>query len=280
VKWVHMSSSPTPSPDGVDVRTGVMVDITERKLAEALRQERDRAESANLAKTQFLSRVSHELRTPLNAILGFAQLLELGGNPNAKQAAWVGQILASGRHLLGLVDDVLDLSSAQTGLLAFDLGPVDLRAVVTEVWAMLEAAQSAARLEFVHTMPDALPPVWADRKRLKQVLSNLLSNAIKYNRPGGCIKVGASVDDVAVQLQVHDTGHGIQPDDLELIFKPFERLGAHRTAVEGTGLGLALAKQLVDAMGGSIGVDSQLGRGSTFTVRLPRAPAESDGLAR
>ena len=140
VKWVQMLSSPTPSDEAENVRTGMMVDITARKQAEALRIERDRAESANLAKTQFLSRVSHELRTPLNAILGFAQLLDLDTSTSPKQRERVARILSSGRHLLGLVDDVLDLSSVQTGQLALDCAEVDLHAVVHEAWTMLAAA--------------------------------------------------------------------------------------------------------------------------------------------
>jgi PAS domain S-box-containing protein len=271
VKWVQMLSSPTPSDEAQNVRTGMMVDVTARKQAEALRIERDRAESANLAKTQFLSRVSHELRTPLNAILGFAQLLDLDASARPKQREWVVQILNSGRHLLGLVDDVLDLSSAQTGLLEFDRTEVDLQAVVHESWTMLAAAAAAASVQFVDALRPALPHVQADRKRLKQVISNLLSNAVKYNQSGGRITVEAGADDATVRLFVRDTGRGMNADQLERIFKPFERLGAHRSGVDGTGLGLALVKQFMEAMGGSIQVESRAGSGSTFTVTLPRA---------
>jgi PAS domain S-box-containing protein len=277
VKWVQMLSSPTPSDEAKNVRTGMMVDITARKQAEALRIERDRAESANLAKTQFLSRVSHELRTPLNAILAFAQLLDLDTSISPKQRERVARILTSGRHLLGLVDDVLDLSSVQTGLLAFDCAEVDLHAVVHEAWTMLAAAAAAAGVQFVDALRPALPHVQADRKRLKQVISNLLSNAIKYNQSGGRITVEAGADATAVRLFVRDTGRGMSADQLERLFKPFERLGAHRSGVDGTGLGLALVKQFMEAMGGSIQVESQAGSGSTFIVTLPRAkPGLSD----
>jgi signal transduction histidine kinase len=272
-----MLSSPTPSDEAENVRTGMMVDITARKQAEALRIERDRAESSNLAKTQFLSRVSHELRTPLNAILGFAQLLDLDTSASAKQRERVARILASGRHLLGLVDDVLDLSSVQTGQLAFDSTEVDLHAVVHEAWTMLAAAAAAACVQFVDALQPALPHVQADRKRLKQVISNLLSNAIKYNQSGGRITVEAGADDTAVRLFVRDTGRGMSADQLERLFKPFERLGAQRSGVDGTGLGLALVKQFMQAMGGSVQVESQAGSGSTFTIVLPRArPGLSD----
>jgi PAS domain S-box-containing protein len=277
VKWVQMLSSPTPAEGPDEVRTGMMADITARKLAEALSLERDRAESANLAKTQFLSRVSHELRTPLNAILGFAQLLELDASASAKQREWVQQILTSGRHLLGLVDDVLDLSSAQTGQLAFDCTELDVRDVVHAAWSMLASTAAAAGIGFVDALPPALAPARADRKRLKQVLSNLLSNAIKYNQPGGHITVEAAADEATVRLLVRDTGRGMSTDQLERIFKPFERLGAHRGTIDGTGLGLALVKQLLETMGGSIAVQSRAGAGSTFTVTLPRAgPGLSD----
>jgi PAS domain S-box-containing protein len=251
---------------------GTHTDITAAKQAEALRAERDRAAAADQAKSQFLSRVSHELRTPLNAVLGFAQLLELESAvlPD-KQRGWVLQVLASGRHLLALMDDILDLSSAQTGQLAVRSEPVVLRHVVDEVWAML-VHEAGARTIVLHDELGDGAVVLADRKRLKQVLSNLLSNAIKYNRDGGWVRVAltAGGGDKA-GFTIADGGSGLTPDQQARLFSPFDRLGAERSGVQGTGLGLALTKQLLDAMGGSISVSSAPGVGSTFTVRLPTA---------
>ncbi|MBI5717381.1 MAG: PAS domain-containing protein [Burkholderiales bacterium] len=250
---------------------GTHTDITPAKQAEALRVERDRAAAADLAKSQFLSRVSHELRTPLNAILGFAQLLELdpGGMPE-RQRAWVQQVSTSGRHLLELIDDVLDLSSAQTGQLAVQQEPVPLRPVVEKAWRML-AHHAEARGITLQDEIDDRSALLADGKRLTQVVSNLLSNAIKYNRSGGWVRVGARQVDGMTEFSVADSGPGLSALQQARLFNPFDRLGAERSAVPGTGLGLALTRQLLDAMGGSITVRSAPGEGSVFSVRLPRA---------
>lgn len=270
---------------------GTHTDITERKQAEALRLERDLAAAADRAKTLFLSRVSHELRTPLNAILGFAQLLEMQSTSpvparspppaqpatglEARELAWVRQILNSGRHLLALMDDILDLSSAQTGKLPMNPTRLDLRPVVEEVWTMLAASAQVQRIEFVDAVPtDAVLAVRADRKRMKQIISNLLSNAIKFNRPGGWVRVTAQTvpDDTAcVQLSVADSGPGLSAAQRQRLFQPFERLGAQRGPVDGTGLGLALSHQLAEAMGGTLTADSDPGGGARFLLRLPRA---------
>ncbi|MBL8315429.1 MAG: PAS domain-containing protein [Rubrivivax sp.] len=250
---------------------GTHTDITAAKQAEALRIERDRAAAADVAKSQFLSRVSHELRTPLNAILGFAQLLDLdhGGMPEL-QRAWVRQVIGSGRHLLALMDDVLDLSSAQTGQLAVQCAPVRLRPVFDEAWAMLARDAEARGITLRGEVDDSVV-LLADRKRLTQVVSNLLSNAIKYNHQGGWVQVGSRPVDGAVELSVADGGPGLTVEQQARLFNPFERLGAERSAVQGTGLGLALTRQLLDAMGGTITVRSEPGVGSVFSVRLPGA---------
>ncbi len=250
---------------------GTHTDLTAAKQAEALRAERDRAAAADMAKSQFLSRVSHELRTPLNAILGFAQLLDLEGQGLAeRQQGWVKQVLASGRHLLALMDDILDLSSAQTGQLAVQTGPVALRPVVEEAWAML-AREAEARGLTLHDEIGRDETLLADRKRLKQVVSNLLSNAIKYNRPGGWVRLALRHVEGQVEFSVADSGPGLSAEQRSRLFNPFDRLGAERSAVQGTGLGLALTKQLLEAMGGSITVESNPGEGSVFRVRLPPA---------
>ncbi|NRF69295.1 PAS domain-containing protein [Aquincola sp. S2] len=256
---------------------GTHTDITAQKQAAALRAERDRAESADRAKTQLLSRVSHELRTPLNAVLGFGQLLESDPSLAERHRAWTQQILASGQHLLGLVDDVLDLSSAHAGQLNLSLGAVELRQAVADCWTMLIVAPATPRPAGLRYVDEGAggAPLWvhADGRRLKQVLSNLLSNAVKYNRPGGEVRVrSAATADGAVELQVADTGSGMSAEQLARLFNPFERLGAQHTGVQGSGLGLALSKQLVEAMGGRIEVHSAPGQGTRFTVRLDAAP--------
>ncbi len=268
---------------------GTHTDITERKQAEALRLERDLAAAADRAKTLFLSRVSHELRTPLNAILGFAQLLEMQATDTTRAAAsdaatvrlperelgWLRQILGSGRHLLALMDDILDLSSAQTGQLPMHPVTLNLRPVVEEAWTMLASDAQAAGLQFIEDVPvDPALAVRADRKRLKQVISNLLSNAIKYNRSGGWVRVqarAAAEGGDAVELSVADSGPGLSAAQRQRLFQPFERLGAQRGPVAGTGLGLALSRQLAEAMGGTLHADSDPGGGARFVLRLPRA---------
>jgi signal transduction histidine kinase len=218
------------------------------------------------------------LRTPLNAVLGFGQLLDSEPDLAARHRNWIRQILASGQHLLELVDDVLDLSSAQAGQLNLSPTAVSLQQAITEAWGMLDIARAGAvagpsrppGLRFTDETA-AAPALWvhADQRRLKQVLSNLLSNAIKYNRAGGEVRVSAAAqEDGMVVLQVADTGRGMTPEQLQRLFQPFERLGAQHTSVQGTGLGLALCKQLVEAMGGRIEPRSEAGVGSTFVVRL------------
>ena len=255
---------------------GTHTDITERRESDALHQQRDLAEAANEAKSALMSRISHELRTPLNAILGFAQLLDSELAHGTAHARWNSQVLASGRLLLGLVDDVLDLTRAQSTQFTLVPTSVPLAGAVNIAWAM-QSTLAAERGVVLH--PPAIAPalcVMADPKRLQQVLGNLLSNAIKYNRPGGHVAVEARAEGVAVVVDVIDSGAGIEPEYLPRVFQPFDRLGAERSGVPGTGLGLALCKQLVEAMGGSVGVRSEAGVGSCFTVRLPAAPAPGD----
>jgi PAS domain S-box-containing protein len=249
---------------------GTHTDVTPLKQAEALRLERDRAAAADLAKSQFLSRVSHELRTPLNAILGFAQLLDLEPGAGARQRDWNQHVLSSGRHLLALMDDILDLSSVQTGKLPMQPEPVSLRAVVHEAWTMLAATAVDKRVTLIDELPAGDgEQVRADRRRLKQIVSNLLSNAIKYNRAGGWVRLSVEQEDRHWALHVADSGPGLDEQQQARLFVPFERAGAERGPVAGTGLGLALARQMAEAMDGSVTVCSEPGAGATFTLRLP-----------
>jgi PAS domain S-box-containing protein len=230
---------------------------------------------ANEAKTEFLSRMSHELRTPLNAVLGFAQLLE-GDLQDELQRDNVAQILAAGRHLLGMIDEILEISLIETGRLALEMAPL---ALDSAAHAALELVGPLCIQRGVQMDVD-IPPigVLADEQRLRQVLINLLSNAIKYNVQGGRVTLNAGQPNGRVQLCVEDTGPGIAPEKLSRLFVPFDRLGAEATSTEGTGLGLAVSKSLVEAMRGSIEVESELGHGTSVSISLEAAPL--NGIAQ
>ncbi|MGQ0549628.1 MAG: ATP-binding protein [Armatimonadota bacterium] len=246
--------------------------VLEQRVAERtveLEKARHEADRANKAKSEFLSRMSHELRTPLNAILGFAQILEMDSlNPDQRES--VADILKGGRHLLDLINEVLDIARIEAGRLAISLEPVAVQEIVKEALDLTRplAAQMDIRLDGEPAGPDERH-VTADRQRLKQVLLNLLANGIKYNRRGGMVTLSyQEAPGDRFRILVTDTGLGIPPERLERLFTPFERLGAEQTGVEGTGLGLALSKRLVEAMGGTLGVKSTVGQGSMFWVEL------------
>jgi signal transduction histidine kinase len=222
-----------------------------------------------LSTNEALSRVSHELRNPLNAILAFGQLLALEDGLSDAQRHSVEQILAGGRHLLELVEDLLDLSRLAAGNLELSASPVDARDVVGQAAAL--CGPLAAEKALVLSVETAGEPVLAhaDQRRLKQVLLNLISNAINYNRPGGSITLRVVPDGPErVRIDVIDTGVGMTAEQLSRLFKPFERLDAPLHGVEGNGLGLTVSKALVEAMGGSIDVVSTPGVGSAFSLRL------------
>ncbi len=237
------------------------------------------ADSANRAKSEFLSLMSHDLRTPLNAILGFAQLLE--GEPlTPAQADHVSHILVGGRHLLALISDVLDITRIESGQLGLSVEPVAAREfVLGAVDLVRPLAQQRGITLHVDDVFEGVA-VKADGQRFNQILLNLLSNAVKYNRTGGAVSVsGLRVENGCYRITVTDTGIGLSDAQRARLFRPFERLGAEQTAVEGTGLGLALSRALADAMGGSLGVSSASGRGSTFWVDLPEADAMPEAPA-
>jgi signal transduction histidine kinase/CheY-like chemotaxis protein len=260
----------------------------ERRTAQ-LAASRDEAERANQAKSEFLSRMSHELRTPMNAILGFGQLLERSPSLAATSRGWVHEIVAAGKHLLQLINDVLDLARVESGKFTVSPEPVALRPLIDECLTLLRPATEAGAVRLMETSRHCDVQVRADRTRLKQVLLNLLSNAVKYNRRQGSVNVvcvtelGGAVPTVCVR--VSDTGAGLAPEQVARLFVPFERLEADQQRIEGTGIGLALSRRLVEAMGGAIGVESTPGSGSTFWVRLPlaadvvEAPAPDESVA-
>lgn len=270
----------SPIEDGSGTVSGgsaIARDITERRRieqdlrhaiadAENARQE---AERANQAKSDFLSRMSHELRTPLNAVLGFAQLLEM--DPlTSTQHANIQRILKGGRHLLDLINEVLDIARIETGRLQLSPEPVRMIDAVREVLDLARPMADEYNVRIgVRAESECEHYVMADRQRLKQILLNLLANGIKYNRPGGSVSISCEThEESRLRVDVQDTGSGIAADMLDRLFSPFDRLGAERTEVEGTGLGLALTKGLVEALGGSIAVRSIEGEGSTFSVDL------------
>jgi PAS domain S-box-containing protein len=274
VRWLASRSMPVRNDDGrTRRRIGVNWDVTDSRTADAVRQEREIARRESQAKSKFLARMSHELRTPLNGVLGFAQLLlaEDGGSDAAAQARRrrVEQIRAAGQHLLSLINDVLDLSSLEGGELRIVLQPVALAPLVAEVNGLVEPLLRRHRVTLATGSADVR--VLADATRLRQVLLNLLSNAIKYNRPGGTVTLEAARHGSGVVVRVADNGRGMSDEQLRCLFEPFNRLGLENEGIEGTGIGLAIVKALVEGMGGSVHVDSQAGVGTLFELRLQDA---------
>jgi len=245
------------------------------------------AEQASRAKSEFLASMSHELRTPLNAVIGFSQLLanQTYGNLNERQLEYLSSILAGGRHLRALVNDVLDLAKVDSGHLTLDLTRVSVADEIPEVVGVVQALAQQKNITVTVEVKEPLPAVSADRMRLQQVIYNLLSNAIKFTDAGGHVTVavdtlfaGGSNGPCSLRIRVADTGIGIKAEDQERIFDKFERGdSASAREQEGTGLGLALTRKLVELHGGSISVESEgvKGRGSLFTVLLPLAPEPS-----
>jgi PAS domain S-box-containing protein len=246
----------------------------ERLVADDARRLADRA---NRAKSEFLAVMSHELRTPLNAIGGYAQLLEgeVYGPVSKPQQDALARIARSQRHLLGLINDVLNLARIETGRLEYSVEAIPVNDVMAELVPMIEPQLAAKKLEFNVDLPSTPVVVRADRDKMVQVLLNLLSNATKFTAVGGRITVRSAPDersDRTVVVEVIDTGRGIPAEKLDAIFEPFVQVrGASTPATEGTGLGLAISRNLARGMGGELTVASEVGRGSTFFLRLPRA---------
>jgi PAS domain S-box-containing protein len=253
-------------------------DVTDQAAKdEELRLAKLAAEQANEAKSEYLSRMSHELRTPLNAILGFAQLLELD-DLHDEQRDNLGHIMSGARHLLSLINEVLDIAAIEAGRLTLSLEPVPLADVAAETVSLIRPLADQHSIMVVDPHVACSTHVLGDRQRLKQVLLNLLSNAVKYNREGGSVELAcAPVADDRLRIAVTDTGLGVPPDALARLFVPFERVG-RQSGIEGTGLGLPLSKRLAEAMGGTLDLTSTPGQGSSFWIELPlvESPVEQD----
>lgn len=281
--WVHLRMSAALSTEGMPVLRVVFHDISERKRLEAETQakslELERAwqlaDKASRAKSEFLSSMTHELRSPLNAILGFAQLLTLGATPpTTTQKANIDEILRAGWYLLDLVDEVLDLSLMESGKMAVQLEPISVAGVVHDCQATLAPLAQEHGIEVHYHVPPAHWMLYADANRLKQVCINLLTNAIQYNRANGSIHVACTLPTPhTLRFSIADTGEGLAADKLSQLFQPFNRLGRQTQHPNGTGVGLAISKHLIELMGGTIGVQSTPGVGSTFWFELPTAAA-------
>jgi len=277
LRWCSADSVAGADADGNEVRCGYIADITEHKLYQEARMAAETAERASRAKSQFLSRMSHELRTPLNAVIGFAQLLQMDKSPALAegQRQKVELIERSGAHLLDVISDVLDLSRIEAGDMPLSVEPIMLGGVINDAQAMVADAAGRASVIMTESGRSWDMYVMADRVRLRQVLVNLLSNAVKYNRPGGEVRVNVSMEgDARVLLEVSDTGVGLSESQVAHLFEPFNRLGAEHSGVEGTGIGLVIVHRLVELMGGSIDVRSQVGQGTTFFLSLPAAEVD------
>ncbi len=270
--WVTPYPTPLRDEDGRIIGgINMLVDITASKQAQTeLTAAMHLAEKANIAKSEFLSSMSHELRTPLSAILGFAQLMESAAPPpTPQQMRSIEQILGSGWHLLALINEILDLALIESGKLALSVEPLALHDVILECQDMVEAQAQKRGIELVFPKLDAACFVNADRTRIKQVLINLLSNAIKYNRPNGRVVLEYDMPMKSrVRISVRDSGAGLRPEQIALLFQQFNRLGQENSVEEGTGIGLVVCKRLIEMMGGVIGVESTPDVGSHFWVEL------------
>jgi PAS domain S-box-containing protein len=266
------------------VFTAYIRDLSEQKAREQMRRRSEELErqnryiqAANRLKSEFLANMSHELRTPLNAIIGFAELMHDAkvGPIAADHKEYLADILTSGRHLLLLINDVLDLSKVEAGKMELNPEPVDLESIVLEVRVSLHGLTAPKNLQLQTDIDRSLTGVVADRRRLKQVLYNYLSNAIKFTGEGGLVTLRIMVEDNdSFRLEVEDTGIGIAPGDIGKLFVEFQQLdNTESKKYPGTGLGLALTKRIVEMHGGNVGVNSVLGRGSVFFAVLPRVAA-------
>jgi signal transduction histidine kinase len=255
--------------------------IQNARLFREIAQKSRELEAASQHKSEFLANMSHELRTPMNAILGFSEVLAEGmfGEINDKQAEYLRDILESGRHLLSLINDILDLSKIEAGRMELEPTDFDLPSAIDNALTLVRERAGRRGITLGREIDERLGTIRADERKVKQVLLNLLSNALKFTPEGGRIDVRAAVIDGMVEVSVADTGVGIAPEDQEAVFEEFRQVGTADKKVEGTGLGLALSRKFIELHGGRIWVKSELGHGSTFTFTLPvrREPSDRGG---
>jgi PAS domain S-box-containing protein len=275
-RWVRLRAFPLDAPGSRRRVAGLVEDVTERRALQGeLVTALARLAGANHAKTEFLSRVSHELRTPLNSAIGFVQLVRMDPDA-AERDQFLERAERAGRHLVDLIDDLLDITRIEAGQVRLEMTDIDIAEVVREALDV-HAGLIARHGISVHFEPPAVNTrIVTDRQRVLQILTNLVSNAAKYNLPGGELRVLLGRSDEGLSVTVSDTGRGLTTDELERVFVPFERLGADRSSVPGTGIGLPLSRQLAQAVGGHLEGESTLGEGTSFTLRLPTAAAASD----
>jgi PAS domain S-box-containing protein len=272
--WRELHATPWRDADGGLLWHGYLADITERKQLEASLRDRDAAERANQAKSAFLSRMSHELRTPLNGILGFAQLMGMheAGNLRDDQRHKLDYIQMAGHSLLRLINEVLDISRIETGHLRTEITAVDLDTVLGRAFTLAAPLAQARQVQLQREGATGLT-VQADAGRLEQVLLNLLSNAIKYGPASGRVDVHVDVHGALARVHVRDQGHGLSASQREHVFEPFNRLGAERGRTEGVGLGLVIARGLMQHMGGDLVLAPQEAVGACFQMTVPQSPA-------
>jgi len=248
--------------------------VRQQRISEGLEIARMQAEAATRVKSEFLANMSHELRTPLNSIIGFSQMLEAetyGSLGSEQNKSYARIITGSGRHLHKIIGDILDLSKIEAGEAGLEEEVFEIGGVVNECFEMMSERAAKKKLVFTSKALDTLPSLFADRLKVKQILLNLLSNAIKFTPERGQVEVTASLDDQrSLHLDVRDTGVGISREDLKIIMEPFSQVGETNTRTQGgTGLGLSLAKSLIELHGGTIDAESKLGSGTTVTVGFP-----------
>jgi signal transduction histidine kinase len=272
IQWHEVYASARQMADGAMQLHGVITDVTAHEVLQLALRDKDAAEAASLAKSDFLARISHEFRTPLNGIIGFAQLLTLSNTLPPPQLHQLMLIEQRGKTLLLLANNLLDIARIESGTLELQYRPVSLRAQLAAVMASLKTEATTAGIR-LGLREGADLRLITDPNRLRQILSNLVSNAIKYNQRDGEVEIVCSRDAQNVRIAVHDTGIGIDESQLPFLFQPFQRLSAERAETEGTGLGLMLCKYLAEIMGGRIEVDSELSVGSTFSLVLPLPPS-------